>query len=184
MQRDGVIDKYAIGGAVERTFYLEPAATPRRRYFCNTATAATSSLLPLTPIYQYLTARGSKVDGPHIVIGSWPVQFLPLVTTWRAKLWRRQFSAEVDGVRTWIMTAEHLAAIALHTGVPRTMHDPAIPGAGRAGIALNPRQSSTSPSNPEVGGFPNGKYLEKYDEQTLEKRDARSVSPRSVFPRN
>jgi hypothetical protein len=27
MQRDGVIDKYAIGGAVGATFYLEPAAT-------------------------------------------------------------------------------------------------------------------------------------------------------------
>jgi hypothetical protein len=28
MQADGVIDRYAIGGAVGATFYLEPVATP------------------------------------------------------------------------------------------------------------------------------------------------------------
>jgi hypothetical protein len=97
MQRDGVIEKYAIGGAVGATFYLEPAATLDVDIFVTLPSAGTSSLLTLTPIYQYLTARGSKVDGPHIVVGSWPVQFLPrysffpLVTTWRAKLCRRQF---------------------------------------------------------------------------------------------
>lgn len=91
MQRDGVIDKYAIGGAVGATFYLEPAATLDVDIFVTLPTAATSSLLTLTPIYQYLTARGSKVDGPHIVMVVGRYSFFHLVTTWRAKLWRRQF---------------------------------------------------------------------------------------------
>jgi hypothetical protein len=116
MQRDGVIDKYAIGGAVGATFYLEPAATLDVDIFVTLPTTGTSSLLTLTPIYNYLTARGSKVDGPHIVIGSWPVQFLPASNNLEREALAQAVSADVDGVRTWIMTAEHLAAIALHTG--------------------------------------------------------------------
>ena len=88
MQREGVIDKY---GAVGATFYLEPAATLDVDIFVTLPTTGTSSLLTLTPIYEYLTARGGKVDGAHIVIGSWPVQFLPPSDDLEAKLWLKQF---------------------------------------------------------------------------------------------
>ena len=62
MQIDGVIDKYAIGGAVGATFYLEPAATADVDIFVMLPMAPGSSLLSLGPIYEYLTARGCAVE--------------------------------------------------------------------------------------------------------------------------
>src|SRR5947208_12334754 len=53
---------------------------------------------------------------PHIVVGSWPVQFLPPADDLEREALGQAISADVEGVRTWIMTAEHLAAIALRTG--------------------------------------------------------------------
>lgn len=71
MQADGVIGKYAIGGAVGATFYLEPAATLDVDVF------VIGTLLSLAPIYEYLKARGGFEEGEHIVVEGWPVQFLP-----------------------------------------------------------------------------------------------------------
>jgi hypothetical protein len=45
MQTDGVIDEYAIGGAVGATFYLEPSATEDVDIFVMLPTAPGSSLL-------------------------------------------------------------------------------------------------------------------------------------------
>ena len=43
MQTDGVIDEYAIGGAVGATFYLEPSATEDVDIFVMLPTAPGSS---------------------------------------------------------------------------------------------------------------------------------------------
>lgn len=119
MQRDGVIGQYAIGGAVGAIFYLEPSATFDVDIFVMLPTTAASSLVNLTPIYEYLTARGCKVDGPHIVVGDWPVQFLPPSDDLESEALAEAVAAEVKGVRTRVMTAEHLVAIALRTGRPK-----------------------------------------------------------------
>src|SRR5271165_913760 len=77
MQADGIIGKYAIGGAVGATLYLEPAATMDLDIFVTLPTVSGGSLLSLAPIYEYLKLRGSKVVDEYIEIGGWPVQFLP-----------------------------------------------------------------------------------------------------------
>lgn len=76
MQSDGVIKKYAIGGAVGATLYLEPSATLDVDVFVMLPAASASSLISLTGIYMYLTALGCKPEGEHIIVGSWPVRFL------------------------------------------------------------------------------------------------------------
>jgi hypothetical protein len=63
MQADGVIGKYAIGGAVGATFYLEPAATLDVGIFVSLPETRGGMLLTLTPIYDYLTQRGYKTEG-------------------------------------------------------------------------------------------------------------------------
>jgi hypothetical protein len=77
MQSQGVVGRYAIGGAVGATFYLEPAATFGLDVFVILPTTQSRSLLSLSPIYEFLTARGGRVEGEHVTIGGWPVQFLP-----------------------------------------------------------------------------------------------------------
>jgi hypothetical protein len=77
MQADGIIGQYAIGGAVGATFYLEPVATLDIDVFISFQKSAGSPLLMLSPVYDYLTARGFKAEKEYIIIADWPVQFLP-----------------------------------------------------------------------------------------------------------
>ena len=116
MQADGVIGQYAIGGAVGATFYLEPAATLDIDIFVSLQTGTGSSLLSLTPIYDHLMARGFKAEGEYIIIGNWPVQFLPPGNALVEEALALAVETEVEGVRMRVMTAEHLVAIALQTG--------------------------------------------------------------------
>jgi|SRR5208282_325218 len=116
MQADGVIGKYAIGGAVGATFYLEPAATFDVDIFVTLPTAPGGVLLSLAPIYDYLKARGGRVQHEHIVIGGWPVQFLASNGELEQDAVEEAITTTVEGVSTRVMSAEHLVAIALRTG--------------------------------------------------------------------
>lgn len=114
MQADGIIGKYAIGGAVGATFYLEPAATVDLDVFVTLPVSG--GLLSLAPIYAHLKAHGGIEQDEYIILDGWPVQFLPPANELEQEAVDRSVAVTVEGVRTWIMTAEHLAAIALRTG--------------------------------------------------------------------
>jgi hypothetical protein len=116
MHAGGVIGKYAIAGAVGATFYLEPSATADVDVFVMLPTAPGSSLVSLAPIYEYLTTRGCLVEGERIVVGDWPVQFLPASNALEQEALAEAAEADVEGTKTWVLTAEHLVAIALQTG--------------------------------------------------------------------
>jgi hypothetical protein len=116
MQANGVIEKYAIGGAVGATFYLEPAATIDVDIFVVLPSAPGSLLLSLTPIYDYLKARGGTVREEYIEIGGWPVQFLSPGNELEREAVNQAVATTVEGVPTWVMSPEHLVAIALRTG--------------------------------------------------------------------
>ena len=119
MQADGVIGKYAIGGAVGATFYLEPAATLDVDVFVMVPAASSGTLLSLAPIYEYLKARGGFEEGEHIVVEGWPVQFLPPSDDLELEALAEAVPTTVEEVSTWVVTAEHLAAIAMRTGRPK-----------------------------------------------------------------
>lgn len=119
LQADGVIGQYAIGGAVGATFYLEAAATLDVDIFVVLPAQAGSSILTLGPIYEYLTALGCKIQDEHVLIGTWPVQFLPPADKLENEALLEARKIQLEGVPTWVMTAEHLAAIALKTGRPK-----------------------------------------------------------------
>jgi hypothetical protein len=116
MQADGVIGKYAIGGAVGATFYLEPVATLDIDIFVSFSQTPGSSLLTVSPIYEYLTAKGYRIEKEYIHIEGWPVQFLPPSDALGEEALTQAVETDLDGIRTHVMTAEHLVAIALQTG--------------------------------------------------------------------
>lgn len=116
MQADGVIGQYAVGGAVGATFYLEPAATLDIDIFVSFQKTTGRPLIPLTPIYDYLTARGCRPDREHIIVRGWPVQFLPPGDALDEEAIAQAIETDVAGIKTRVMTAEHLTAIALRTG--------------------------------------------------------------------
>jgi hypothetical protein len=116
MQADGVIGRYAIGGAVGATLYLEPAATLDIDIFVSFPSSPGSSLVALTPIYDYLKRHGGTAEGEHIVLGGWPVQFLPASNALEEEGLREAGQIELESEPVWVMRAEHLVAIALQTG--------------------------------------------------------------------
>ena len=116
MQADGVIERYAIGGAVGATFYLEPVATLDVDIFINFKPEAGSLLVSPQPVFDYLKTRGGVMEGEHIVIAGWPVQFLPPNSPLVEEALAQAVEKDVSGTPARVFTAEHLAAIALQTG--------------------------------------------------------------------
>jgi hypothetical protein len=116
MQREGVIGNYAIGGAVGATLYLEPVATLDIDVFVALKTPRGSALVTLSPIYDYLTSHGHRIDKEHLVIEGWPVQFLPPSDALEEEALQQAVEIDVEGTHTWVITPEHLSAIALKTG--------------------------------------------------------------------
>jgi hypothetical protein len=116
MLADGVIDRYAIGGAVGATFYLEPVATIDVDVFVTFKSAPGSLLVSPQPIFDYLKAHGGAVQGEYIVLAEWPVQFLPTTSPLVEEALAQALTLDAGGVPAQVFSAEHLAAIALETG--------------------------------------------------------------------
>lgn len=81
---------------------MEATATLDVDVFVSLPAAPGSSLVSLAPIYEYLTSRGCSVDGEYIVIGDWPVQFLPPGDELEREAIAEALQTEVDGVKTWV----------------------------------------------------------------------------------
>jgi hypothetical protein len=75
-----------------------------------------SLLVSPQPILDYLKARGGTMEGEYIVIGGWPVQFLPPTGSLIEEALAQAVEVDVEGTPARVFTAEHLAAIALQTG--------------------------------------------------------------------
>ena len=76
LEREGVIARYAIGGAVGAIFYMEPFLTYDLYVFVLLPQTA-GGLLTLAPIYETLKQRGCEEEGECLLIEGMPVQFLP-----------------------------------------------------------------------------------------------------------
>jgi hypothetical protein len=116
MQRAGVIGRYAIGGAVGATFYLEPVRTVDIDVFVAINPEAGRLIITPKPIYDYLTALGYKTQGEYILVEGWPVQFLPPTGPLMEEAIAQAREADAGGEPTFVISAEHLMAIALETG--------------------------------------------------------------------
>jgi hypothetical protein len=110
----GLIGQWAIGGAMGVTFYLEPISTYDLNIFV--IFEGSPLILTLTPIYDFLKARGHTTEGDAVLVHSWPVKFLPAESTLLREAVERASEIDFEGVPARVMTTEHLMAIALQTG--------------------------------------------------------------------
>lgn len=114
LRKAGLIGQWAIGGAMGATFYLEPISTFDLDIFVIFEGAPL--ILTLTPIYDFLKARGHAPDGDAMMVHKWPVQFLPAESRLLREAVESAREIDFEGVPARVMTAEHLMAIALETG--------------------------------------------------------------------
>lgn len=116
MRTEGVIGAYAIGGAVGATFYLEPVATMDVDVFVAFTEQENAALISLAPLYSHFKAKGYELRGEYVLIGGWPVQFLPTPDALTGEAVAEAVDTEVEDVPTRVMKAEYLVAIALQLG--------------------------------------------------------------------
>jgi len=114
MRDKGVIQRYALGGAVGAAVYLEPFYTKDLDVFV--ALERKGTLIDLSAIYSYLTARGFETKGQWVVIGGWDVEFLPPYSPLTEQALSEATVIPWENMRVSVMQPEHLVAICLETG--------------------------------------------------------------------
>jgi hypothetical protein len=114
MVADGVIENYAVAGAIGAMFYVEPFSTKDLDVFILTPE---DQLVLEIPGLNYLKARGyTEWRNEGIVIEGWPVQFMPVSTALEREAYENAQDKDVDGVRARVVLPEHLVAIMLQVG--------------------------------------------------------------------
>ena len=127
MEADGIIERYAIAGAVAAYNYIEPTPTEDLDILVTFEAAKSSALLTLEPIFAYLKERGYGTHQKEgILIGDWRVQFLPVANDLDRDALTEARDIELDGqgepaAKTRVLKAEHLVAIALRLGRPKDL---------------------------------------------------------------
>lgn len=112
LERGDVIDRYAIGGAMGATFYVEPLLTFDLDVFVVLPQSA-GDVLSLAPLYEALRARGYSEEGECVLIEGVPVQFLPAYNALLEEALREARETSYEEVPTRVVRAEHLIAICL-----------------------------------------------------------------------
>ena len=115
LERDGIIRRYALGGAIAALFYVEPFETEDLDVFVLLNTDA-HPLTPLAPLYEELRRRGYPEDGVHVEIEGVPVQFLPPYNELIAEALAEARDVPYETTFTRVPLAEHLIAIMVQTG--------------------------------------------------------------------
>ncbi len=115
LEHAGVIERYAIGGAMGATFYVEPLLTFDLDVFVILPQSA-AGLLSLAPLYEALRARGYTEEGECVLIEGIPVQFLPAYNALLDEALREARTTSYEEALTRVVRAEHLIAICLQTG--------------------------------------------------------------------
>ena len=113
--RAGVLSRYAIGGAMGATFYVEPVLTFDLDVFV-VLPQTRGGPLTLEPLYEALRERGYRVEDECVNIEGVPVQFLPAYNALLEEVLTEAQETRYEATPTRVLRAEHLLAIALQTG--------------------------------------------------------------------
>jgi hypothetical protein len=116
MVTDGAIDNYALAGAVGAMFYVEPFSTQAIDVLV-VIPEPEGELIAELPGREYLKARGyTEIRGEGIVVGNWPVQFLPVSNPLEREAYLNAQDQDLDGVPVRVVQPEHLVAMVLRVG--------------------------------------------------------------------
>ncbi|SLM49433.1 conserved protein of unknown function [Nitrospira japonica] len=115
LKRDGILSRYAIGGAMGAMFYIEPLLTFDLDIIV-LLPETKGGLLTLAPLYEALRIKGYAEEGECVVIEGVPVQFLPAYNALLEEALQNARTMSYESTSTQVLGAEHLVAICLQTG--------------------------------------------------------------------
>lgn len=116
LKEKALIDDYAVGGGIATIFYTEPIFTYDLDVFVIVKSGLAGGIISLTSIYDYLVSKGCIWKGEHIIIEGLPVQFIPVESGIEKEAVDNAKDITYSGVKTRILSAEYLIAIALKVG--------------------------------------------------------------------
>ncbi len=109
----GLIEDWALGGALAAIYYVEPFATYDADIFFIPKDKSLSAGIPA--LYAHLQSQGWQVEREHLLVRGFPVQFLAAGgLTEEAVREAEQF--DYEGVPAKVFRAEHIVAIAASVG--------------------------------------------------------------------
>jgi hypothetical protein len=114
MRQEGVINEYALFGAIAQMRYTQPLATLDADVLV--AVPSPEPLDVLRPIYDFCAKKGYSAEGDAVRVGAWPVQFIPVFNPLTRQAVEQAEVGEFDGVPVRVVSALHLAVIALSVG--------------------------------------------------------------------
>ncbi|MFN0118539.1 MAG: hypothetical protein ACKVQC_09645 [Elusimicrobiota bacterium] len=110
----GVIQNYALFGAVAQMRYTEPVATMDADLLV--AVPPQKGLDILSGVYGFCSTRGFQPEGEAIKVGIWPVQFIPVFSSLTQEAMEKAEVADFEGIPLRVVSACYLAVIALSVG--------------------------------------------------------------------
>lgn len=114
MRAAGVIEDYALFGAVAQMRYTEAVATFDADVLV--VVPAPERLDVLAGIYEFCADNGYHPEGEAVAVGEWPTQFIPVFSPLTREALEQAETAGFEGVPLRVVRADHLAAIALSVG--------------------------------------------------------------------
>lgn len=114
LQDAGIIQNHALFGATAQMRYTEPVATLDVDVLV--VLSEDAGLAPLSAIYRFCEALGYHAEGEAILVGAWPVQFIPVFSDLTKEAVSSADKDEIDGVAVRAVNAAYLAVIALSVG--------------------------------------------------------------------
>ena len=114
MQAAGVIESYALFGAMAQMRYTEAVATLDADVLV--AVPSPERMDILAGIYEFCSRRNLSAEGEAIRVGAWPVQFVPVFSPLTREAMEQAETADFEGVPLRVVRADYLAVIALSVG--------------------------------------------------------------------
>lgn len=120
--KKGIVEKYAIGGAVAVIFYTETINTKDVDVFVTThVTRSNTGIIHIGSIYEHLKKAGYGMEGQYFIIEGIPVDFIAAYDDLTMEAVDNAADRLYDKVKVKVFKPEYLIAIALQTGRPQDL---------------------------------------------------------------
>jgi len=110
MKASGVIETYAIGGAMAVNFYTEPTETKDVDFFI-ALPKPRGKIVTMQPIYDYMREKGYEIRDVWINVGRVPIQFIPVYDNLSEEALDQAVDALCGKTPTRVFRIEHGLAI-------------------------------------------------------------------------